>query len=529
VRDRLHGLAAVTKTGQTIPLRKGARSPFEPAGLGRGSRGHGLPRKLGFGLVRYSGADLRLIVRVIAVLFAWKWLSIDFSALPRLVHGPALVNVSWPASWFVSPAQSALLDHEWTVKVAQIGGALATLAAAVFLRRSLMVVGVVLILALMFAAAPYNGPIYDAEQPIVLLAIVAFWPRSWNVFRGDATATRGATLLGVALATYIGGGYLLAGLSKLEFDHLWFEHVHLDLLYPAMTVWHSATLPGLLDHSAVFLHDVFAAHQLLAEIAAVITLCCELLWSLAIVNRFARYVLPPAMVGAHLMIFLSSGILFGMMALVGLVVIWTPLVRETILRRRPIRAAAPQRDVSVPWRFVVPVMAGAAFLLAVPAYDQTSYHAPLANYRTFGWSYGTIAQPNIEYRFGIRDDRTGRLEPFPMNYGGFLDYRMLPAPGGLIAAYIGADKATKAAYANLLLQYVNGIRPYNSKGWLLGPLAFPNHVVAVADRMSTKRFTRIYLIEDRFIYKGGRLRDSGWVNRGLFVRQRAGRFAWTGS
>jgi hypothetical protein len=125
-----------------------------------------------------------------------------------------------------------------------------------------------------------------------------------------------------------------------------------------MTVWESTILPGLLDHSAVFFHDVFAAHQLLAEIAAIVTLCCELLWSLAIVTRLARYVLPPAMVGAHLMIFLSSGILFGMMALVGLVVIWTPLVRETIARRRPVRRAAQQRDVSVPWRFVVPVMAG---------------------------------------------------------------------------------------------------------------------------------------------------------------------------
>ena len=526
---RRHGLVSDAQADRTLDGRSVESQSLIGEAVTR-RRYAALGRRLGFDLVSYSAKDMRIIVRAISVLFVWKWLSVDFAALPRLVHGPPLVTVGWPGSWFVELCQRAVLTNLWTVRAVQVAAAVAILAGAFLLRRWLMLLGVVLVLALLVAASPYNGAIYDVEQPAVLLLIVAFWPRSWSLFKGDGRVSGGATLLGICLATYIGLGYFLAGLSKLEFDSLWFEHVRLDLLYPAMTVWHSTVLPWWLNDSASYIHGVFAAHQLLAESAAIAALCGELLWPLAIVTRPGRYVLPPLMAGTHLMIFLSSGIFFGMMALLGLVVIWTPLIRKLWQRRtgQPAEDRAPQRPV-IDVGLLVPAVTAVSLLVLLPAIYQTSYHVPFANYRQFGWSYGTVAQPTMEYRFGVLDGRSRRPEPFPMNYGGFLDYRMVASPDGLIAAYLATPLSpSRAAYAQDLLQYLKAIRPYESRRWLLGPLAFPDHIVAKSQRVNPQTFRNIFLIQRRFIYSNGRLLDTPWVNRGLIASRREGAFVLSG-
>src|SRR5262249_49827533 len=107
-----------------------------------------------------------------------------------------------------------------------------------------------------------------------------------------------------------------AGLSKLLFDWQWPRHVHLELLYPAMIAWDGADLNWLgLPES---IHQFLSSHPRIGRSLAVVTLGVELGWPLSLFFPLARRMLPAAMFAVHVGIFLSSGILFLPLALLGL-------------------------------------------------------------------------------------------------------------------------------------------------------------------------------------------------------------------
>ena len=587
-------------------------------------------------LIRFSPFDVRLVLRVLLFLMSWKLLSSDYSALPELTRGPDINPIFplWMNPW-VDSIQQTLFDQTWKVITLQIVAAASMLLGAWRLNRWLLAPGVAILWALQLSAAHFRFISFDYEPPLSLVVIALFWPWPWKkIFRGGTNITPAATTLGTSWAVYIAIMYHMTGLSKIYFDPFWSQTVRLDMLIPAMEVWHGTLLPDWLMSTASFQRMLFTTIGPLSTIIAMMTLLLETFWPLAIISRWCRRVIPFSMFCAHMVIFFGSGILFLAMAVTGISVVtpWrylaapmtlvfdaaSPVARAmvAIVRRfnwwgRLTIVAADQttlpegidpRDVRhhvfmavdayghyagitamaraalrcgplaivgtvlllpvVRWiargmfRLVIGLFRSreasrqreprrekrwalsfdrpdlkplrqsplqtlgylgavllAAYLGCFPSLLNT-YFYPFINYRVFGWSYATAAEPMTVYRLGYFDRRTNEIKFVPMNHGGFMDFNMVSCPGAEIQKYLDAKTdEERAYYGRRLQQYQKALRPYRSNRWLLGPLAHPNHVIAKSEPVPVEWFEELYLLEGHSQYVDGQVHID-WLVRG---------------
>lgn len=290
-----------------------------------------MPQRLGYWLrdwevIRFSPLDLRVILRVACFVVLWKFLSIDYSALPDLRGGPEFFPLPGWLNPLVHQWQALFFDAVWKVKALQGLSALFLLVSLWRLPRWAVLLGMLPVMLVEWNAFFYRGQMYDLDVPAAILLLAAIGP--WKkMLSGGARVTAEATWMGVALTAYMGGAYFLSGWSKLVLDPVWWEHIRLDLLYPTMELWHGYTFPGWLQPVAAWLHHMLEAFPDGAKLSAFLVLIFELGWILAVVSRTARFWLPLCMLASHLFIFLSSGILFLTLALMAfiLVVPWRNL------------------------------------------------------------------------------------------------------------------------------------------------------------------------------------------------------------
>ena len=295
-------------------------------------------------LIRFSPLDLRIILRVLLFLLTWKILSSDYSALPALIQGPDINPIFplWMNPW-IDSIQTWLFDQSWKVVSLQIVAAGSLLLTAWRPNRLALLPGVLILWALQLSSAQYRFISFDYETPLSLLVILMAWPRSWKgVLHGGTEITSAATTLGTCLAVYVAIMYHMTGLSKIYFDPYWSENVRLDMLIPAMNVWHGTILPGWLKPTATFERWMFTSVPYLSAMIATVTLSLETFWPLVIVSKWCRRVIPLSMFCAHMAIFLGSGILFLSMAVsaISVVIPWRYLVAPMTLYFDPASARA---------------------------------------------------------------------------------------------------------------------------------------------------------------------------------------------
>ncbi len=543
-------------------------------------------------IIPFSPFDLLVFVRIMLISAAWKYLSIDYRALADLGNGPDMwyLPFAWAAR-LIDHLQPILLDEPWKVITLQVGASVLLFLTAWRPKRWLLAPALVTIVYIEWTASQYRASLYDIDMQLALLAILLFWPQSWNkLLSSETNVTAPATTLGACMCFYIGMAYLMCGVSKIQSDPFWWMDVRLDLLVHAQVIWAGAVMPDWLDPTAQLIHRVFSAFPWLDKTSCFMTLVIEAGWWLAVFSRPCRRFLPLAMFATHAAIFLGSGLLFLGMMITGLssCIAWrrlvTPIVvsrggesrvmtrirkfdwfdrirfevddasraeGETIaahdvggeyhgvdaalhaMLRCPLLApmgglglvpgvqqllrvvsgllGAGSSDEPVAQRPRVPrfILVGLLITGATVVYPakRLQQFPPFLNYRFFGWSYKSLAEPVTVYQLGYRDGNTGEIKFFPLNHAGFLDFQIIGGPRWPIQTLIDETR-TEAERENarqVLDQYVRAIRTHHSSRWLLGPLTLPQHCSGKTDPVPRAWLDRIYLLEGRYELLGDEL------------------------
>jgi hypothetical protein len=273
------------------------------------------------------------------------------------------------------------------------------------------------------------------------------------------------------------------------------------------------------------------------------------MWPLALLSQTCRRIIPGLMLGCHLMIFLSSGISFLIVAVASfsIVVPWRHILRtRTVWKQElldspsnwsemgatmetretwlnPVSGLIQRKLSDISWamsgsgsvRFrVTAMLAAVTFLVLYPAWSGSCYY-PFPNYCQFGWSYAPFARPTEVYRLGYVDPETGRAAPLPMYYSGFFDYALVPAPGINVEKYFKATKESERQTQLLWLQqYARAVRPYQSDCWLLGPLSCPTRIVCKSKPVPAHLLRQLHLVRAEFDYERTHSVEVVWQDLG---------------
>lgn len=471
-------------------------------------------------LIRFSPLDIRIILRIAIFITLWKFLSVDYSAFPQLLGGPEFFALPRWLNVLVHQWQGILFDQVWKIQALQFISAGLLGLAFWRLNRLALLLGLLPVILVEWNAFLYRNQMYDLDVPVALLVLAALGP--WkDMVTGNEQVTDPATWAGVTLTAYLGGAYFLTGWSKLALDPLWWQHVRLDLLYPTMEVWHGYVFPDWLHSIAYGIHRALLRFPWLGETAAFLTLSLELTWWLSLANRHARTWIPFLMLGCHLFIFLSSGILFLTLAVMAavLVIPWRHGFRVLARSNRihALDSGTSTQAVSVSWKSTVPIsmLLCALVLLWYPTTADSVF--PFAKYDQFGWHYAKTAEPATVYRLGYLDSNARAFRIIPINYGGFLDYRIVTLPGQHIEAWLRA-RPLQPEHVARVKQFIRAIRSNNSDRWLLGPLAFPEHFIAYSEDIPSAWLKDVYLLEGRYRFVNNALQSS-WRVLGKFRRE----------
>jgi hypothetical protein len=425
----------------------------------------------------YSPFDIRVTLRIVAALLIWKTLSTDYTNLIELARTPRPVFMaSFMQVEVVNSTLTRFADKVYVSSMAirgiQIGICVILGVSVALLNRWLVLAALVPVWAFHCYASFFLAPLFECELCLCYLFLAALWPGSWtNLVLGGYEVTPASTTFGCTVLAMVGMWYFFAGLSKLLFDLNWVTNVHLEHLLPTFMVRVDA-VPGW-HGIGQRVHGVVTATPWLGTAAAAVVLVSELLFPLAVISRWTRWIVVPGMAGLHIGFFLASSTLF-LVSIVLLFSIVTPWRRLG----RAVRTTGPQ-PVS-DGRFMARGAAVVAVLLALHtlcAVKSRNYF-PVVNWNVFGWRYADMSAPVDIYHIGYRDPADGQIKSIPHNRGGFLDYRSVGFCRNLANAYYQAKTdAERVVITRQARNFLAALRPEYSNRWLLGPLTFPNHVV----------------------------------------------------
>lgn len=452
--------------------------------------------------IQFGSFDLRVIVRLVAVLLAWKLLSTDFSAFPLLIAGPTIYHHELAAlNDLTELYRPVLFASVAGVYVLQFLAAGLLLIGAWRLTRSCVLLGVLGVLLLEWNAYHYRGIMFEFEVPLMVLSALALWPVPWNrLLADDKAPSSQANLAGRFLVTLVGTAYFLCGLSKPLVDLNWHTIVNLHQGRSVMLIHFTMEFPSWVDPFTRWLEQLFREYPTIDHLAALSACLVEMVWITCVVSGWCRRIVPWLMVAVHAGIFLSMGILFLPFTLTALIVVqpW----RLWLGRREaaePVLPPSPSEHLSRPAQAVV--VALAALLVALPAVTRVNFQ-PLVNYNLFGFRYGNF--PDEVYRLGYQDPTTGRCLPLPQNHGGFMDYRLVTNVEPHIKGALEAtDPKWQEHHLRLIRQFQRTLRPLHSERWLLGPFALPPHVVARAETMPADQRHQLRLLRGRLEIREG--------------------------
>lgn len=450
---------------------------------------------------------------MIIFIYLWRFLSYDYTSLSELIHGETLFVIFKPYKYLLNIGGTVLFGSSIRIYSFQLFASVLLILAAWRLKRSYILISLIIPCLFESCAMLFRFQMYDSDFLVALLGIVVLYPFDLNsALSGGKVISKPATQLGFLLSAYCGGAYLLAGLSKLQIPYWWSE-VHLELLYPAIEVWHGIHLPSWLDPIAFEIHRFFNEHQTLTAMVALVSLLAELGWILCLFFHWARYLFPPLMLGVHFGIFLSSGLLFFSMG-VGAFLSVFPFRKlfdsPTHFQKNCVNLSSS----SAASRIIIPLVFIFS-LLIVPIYKPYTY--PFANYYNFGWSYAKISSPGVIYRLGFFIPELGIIRQIPMNYGGFIDYRHISQPGIEIEGFLNAGSDEKRMQSNKhLSQFIKAIKGPDTNNWLLGSFSYPPHFFAETEYFPMEYFKNLFLLAGNYRFENGKL-EITWINHGEFI------------
>lgn len=351
---------------------------------------------------------------------------------------------------------------------------------------------------------------FDARCMVILIVV----PAVWKLLSDDF----GARLVVVAALFYVSTYYLLAGISKLQFAWNWPLVVRTGNYYPASFIWHAQDMPPLLDAVAGRASATFQRYPGLDIASAFVVLLEQFLWLLAPFSLIRRIHAGVFAALYHVAVLATTGIVFVTWPFIALAVTlpFTRIAKSFgVVSNEPGRSDL-QVSLRMPQQWTkTAAVAGLSVLAAVlPSGVAGGVFPPFYNYAQFGWRYQNADEFTDVYRVGWRHPATGTIEAFPLNQGGFLEFRhtaIMDAYTRLILA-TQPTPATDEIYGRVLATLLDGTRGPNANGWLLGRFQAPAHLIGHPGLIDMQTIETFYLMKGRPLPReNGRPIKVGWT------------------
>lgn len=347
----------------------------------------------------------------------------------------------------------------------------------------------------------YRGTLYTLDTPLALLMILFFTPV--NLRKASANNLEPSPLAKIAVIpplTYVASYYILAGIAKFEFAWNWHEVVRVGNYYPVSYLWHTQVMPPIVDFFARHTSNLYLQRPIFDTASALIVYVEQFIWLLALFSLFFRVHAGLFAVAYHLIVALTTGIVFITWLFVPLAVTFpfSLAARRLFGRTRP--HGAPQEApawLTSPW-LLLALIGVPCFLAVLPSKGLP--YPPFHNYLAFGWRYMTVAEFPTIYRMGWWDENRDKLEAFPLGQAGFLDFRQTANMDSFVkvALTLGPDYAAIAG--TNLRSMIEATRPIGSNGWLLGSLRAPQHLLGLAGSQEMQSINTFYLMRSKRFY-----------------------------
>lgn len=428
---------------------------------------------------------------------AWKLLSVDFYALSTICASPALFSFAPSIPYHLLDTGQCAIWSFLPVRAAQIICAALLVATAAFPRRILLIPALLLLWLIDTSSYLYRGTMYTLDTPMATLLIACMVPVSFKrAFSGDSlTANPAARLIVLAPMLYVATYYVLAGLAKFHFAWNWPSVVKVGNYYPISFLWHSQTMPSMIDTIARASSDLYLSNPTLDKTSSFVVLIEQFLWLAAPFSILFRLHAGIFALAYHLIVMLTTGIAFITWLVVPLAVTFPISEVVRLVRQRrglPIPPRAESKaplQVSASTRVMVvllPIMAA-----VVPSFWKVI--PPFHNYFAFGWRYPEINEISTLYRLGYADPQTGKLTAFPLGQGGFLDFRQTGQMDNFVERIL--KDPTNTYNKQILHTLIDGTRGPRSNKWLLGPFTAPMHLLGEPGPVDMRTINLFYLMK----------------------------------
>ena len=447
--------------------------------------------------ITFAPLDIRIYVRLALLILVWKLASQDYTGLAFVAERGVLISHVF--SW--QTAVAVFLHRRFLASAPSILACqLAAIAICVFAiaKPSRGALGAVLATAglIEWVAYSWRGMDWDLNLPILVLAMVIIAPCSLkHALSSSCRQTPEANIVGWMLAVYIALMYFFAGLSKPMLSLTWFSDVQFGNNWRTQFLDAAPYGPVSNVFGELFSY-AFISFPALASLIAFIVMIDQILLPLALFHRHFRVVGPLIVFMNHLGIALALGIFFSSMPVLG-PAIFVPWSRLT--RPRDTGLATRKTLAHIPLRFVFGCGVSAALCIA-PALTHTAPY-PIPDNFIFGWTYpkpeiyraGGHADWIPSFVMGYFNEKTGKYEPLPRGYGGFMESYLTNYLNWMAAAAI--KSGLTPAVLERITTGVCLFRPRNSNQYLLGPLALPEHRWSQFPDFDFASVRKLYVLE----------------------------------
>ncbi len=441
--------------------------------------------------------DVRILLAVLALPLAFKLLSLDFSALADLCDQPVLFHFkpTWLDDLFIT--HRCRLFQSANIRPAQFLAAAALVALVVRPCRIFMVPAVVLTWLLDTGAFQFRAHLYTIDTPLALLTLLIFLPINFRKAAAwDARPSAPAKMAMLTCLGFVATYYVQAGLSKLIFDWSWAAHVKIGNHYPISWLLHSQDMPTWMDAIASRSSSFLLRWPIADALGGWVVLVEQFLWLIVPFSLAARIHAGFFAAAYHMIVLFVTGIAF---------ITWVPIALAVTIPFSSLYRrcwAAPRIEPNLEEKnlatkeIMAPLFMGTAAMICwiAPFYGAIP---PFHNYMQFGWAYPTPQVMNPIYRLGYRDSTNGLIEPIPLHYGAFLDFRhtaLLDANARALIEHQKNPAVNKQVTVNIF-SLLKANRPADANGWLFGRWRSPDHLIGVRYLIPIAEITVFYIIK----------------------------------
>jgi hypothetical protein len=256
-------------------------------------------------------------------------------------------------------------------------------------------------------------------------------------------------------------------------------------------------MPPAVDFIAKITSEWFLTFPALDIGSSIIVLIEQFVWILAPIFLLVRVHAGVFAACYHIIVAFTTGIVFITWFFIPLAVSlpFSQIARRLGLvnqndRTATCDASSGANSVRAICALVVPIAAALA-----PSTGMV--YPPFHNYKSFGWRYPSIGEFGTLYRLGWQHPHTGQLEVFPLDQGGFLDFRQtaLLDVYTRIALTSPATRHSDQQVSDALGALLDGTRGIGANGWLLGVFKAPAHLLGLPGDVDMRSIKNFYLLK----------------------------------